>query len=155
MFRLFGSSGQKTICDFSRNNGIILKKDINWGVDVVLPYLYSFLQFISMNFALWRHFANNSFLWFRMMALGGGLGSGPSCCSRILVFSVRQTSQIGMPALSLWQLWITFHLMVGSSVLVVFKSQYLFDRVVPALFGFFRSCLWLLYLCLNEFPVLP
>ena len=73
------------------------------------------------------------------MALGGGLGSGPSCCSRILVFSVRQTSQIGMPALSLWQLCITFHLRVGSSVLVVFKSQYLFDRVVPALFGFFRS----------------
>ena len=41
-----------------------------------------------MNFALRPHFANVSFLWFSLLALGGGLGSGP-CCSSILVFSYR------------------------------------------------------------------
>ena len=86
----------------------------------------------------------------------GGFGSGPSCWRSMRVFSVRQTSQRGIPALRGWHLLTICHLIVGSSGgLPFFNSQYLLESVVPALSSFLRSCLWLEYLSLKVFPVLP
>ena len=88
--------------------------------------------------------------------LGGGFGSGTSWPSRSLVFSVRQTSHIGIPALRVWHLLTIFHSMVGMSEgSSVVNSQNLLDSVVPALDWFFKSCLWLEYLSLKVLPVLP
>ena len=76
-----------------------------------------------------------------MMLFGGGVGLGPSCCSRILVFSVRQTSHTGIPACSLWQVCAIRQSIDGSFVAVVLISQYLLESDVPALCGVFQVLL--------------
>ena len=93
LFRSFCAFSRKLhlSLNISRNKfKFFLKKNPLIGELVELPYLYRFLQLIRVNFLRCLHFAKSSFLWFRMIAWGGGFGSGPSCWRRILVFSVKE-----------------------------------------------------------------
>ena len=78
-----------------------------------------------------------------------GFGSGPSCCSSSLVFSVKHTSQWGIPALNGQHFVTIFHLTTGvSSGFLVLSSQNLVERVVPGWSGWLKS-----NLCLpNPYP---
>ena len=110
-------------------------------------FSYNFLWCFSRNLLRCRHFENSSLLWLMKMVLSGGFGGGPLCCSSIRLFSVRHTSHMGVPAVSLWHLLMICHFICGSSVgFSFFSSQYLLESIVPVFVSVFRSCLWLLNL---------